>query len=44
MRLSVVRPRLDAGGGLLGGLPDLATGAVFDLEPSYLTFTLACTG
>ena len=37
-----VRPRLSAGGGLLGGLPDLATGAVYDLVPSELSFTLIC--
>lgn len=37
-----VRPRLTAGGGILGGLPDLATGAVYDLEPSQLTFMLTC--
>ena len=37
-----VRPRITAGGGLLGGLPDLATGAVYDLEPSQLSFTLTC--
>jgi hypothetical protein len=39
-----IRPRLTATGGVLGGLPDLATGAVYDLEPSQLTFTLACAG
>ena len=38
-----VRPRMTATGGLLGGLPDLATGAVYDLEPSQLTFNLTCT-
>jgi len=37
-----VRPRITAGGGLLGGLPDLATGAVYDLEPSQLSFMLTC--
>ena len=37
-----VRPRITATGGLLGGLPDLATGAVYDLEPSQLSFTLLC--
>ena len=37
-----VRPRLSAGGGLLGGLPDLATGAIYDLVPSELSFTLIC--
>ena len=37
-----VRPRLTASGGVLGGLPDLATGAVYDLEPSQLSFTLTC--
>ena len=37
-----VRPRITASGGILGGLPDLATGAVYDLEPSQLSFTLAC--
>jgi hypothetical protein len=37
-----VRPRMTATGGLLGGLPDLATGAVYDLEPSQLTFNLTC--
>ena len=37
-----VRPRITATGGLLGGLPDLATGAVYDLEPSQLSFTLTC--
>jgi len=37
-----VRPRLSAGGGVLGGLPDLATGAVYDLVPSELSFTLLC--
>ena len=37
-----VRPRLSAGGGLLGGLPDLATGAVYDLVPSELSFMLIC--
>jgi hypothetical protein len=38
-----VRPRLTATGGILGGLPDLATGAVYDLEPSSLSFTLLCS-
>jgi len=38
-----VRPRITATGGVLGGLPDLATGAVYDLEPSQLSFTLTCT-
>lgn len=38
-----VRPRLSAGGGLLGGLPDYATGAIYDLVPSQLSFTLLCT-
>lgn len=38
-----VRPRITATGGVLGGLPDLATGAVYDLEPSQLTFTMLCT-
>jgi hypothetical protein len=38
-----VRPRMTATGGLLGGLPDLATGAVYDLEPSQLSFALTCT-
>lgn len=38
-----VRPRITATGGLLGGLPDLATGAVYDLEPSQLSFTMLCT-
>lgn len=37
-----VRPRISTGGGLLGGLPDLATGAVYDLEPSDLSFMLTC--
>jgi hypothetical protein len=37
-----VRPRITATGGLLGGLPDLATGAVYDLEPSQLSFMLTC--
>jgi hypothetical protein len=37
-----IRPRLTATGGVLGGLPDLATGAVYDLEPSQLSFTLLC--
>jgi hypothetical protein len=37
-----VRPRITASGGVLGGLPDLATGAVYDLEPSQLSFTLLC--
>ena len=37
-----VRPRITASGGVLGGLPDLATGAVYDLEPSQLTFTMLC--
>lgn len=37
-----VRPRITATGGVLGGLPDLATGAVYDLEPSQLSFTLLC--
>ena len=37
-----VRPRITAAGGVLGGLPDLATGAVYDLEPSQLQFTLRC--
>jgi hypothetical protein len=37
-----IRPRLTATGGILGGLPDLATGAVYDLEPSSLSFTLLC--
>jgi hypothetical protein len=37
-----VRPRLSAGGGLLGGLPDYATGAIYDLEPSQLSFALTC--
>jgi hypothetical protein len=37
-----VRPRMTAAGGVLGGLPDLATGAVYDLEPSQLSFTLTC--
>ena len=37
-----VRPRLTATGGILGGLPDLATGAVYDLEPSSLSFNLLC--
>jgi hypothetical protein len=38
-----VRPRMTAAGGVLGGLPDLATGAVYDLEPSQLSFMLTCT-
>ena len=38
-----VRPRITASGGVLGGLPDLATGAVYDLEPSQLSFMLLCT-
>jgi hypothetical protein len=38
-----VRPRISAGGGILGGLPDYATGAIYDLEPSQLSFTLLCT-
>jgi hypothetical protein len=37
-----VRPRITAGGGVLGGLPDLATGAIYDLEPSQLSFMLTC--
>jgi hypothetical protein len=37
-----VRPRITASGGVLGGLPDLATGAVYDLEPSQLSFVLTC--
>ena len=37
-----VRPRLSAGGGLLGGLPDYATGAIYDLQPSQLSFALQC--
>jgi hypothetical protein len=37
-----VRPRITAGGGVLGGLPDLATGAIYDLEPSQLSFALTC--
>ena len=37
-----VRPRMTAAGGVLGGLPDLATGAVYDLEPSQLSFMLTC--
>ena len=37
-----VRPRISTGGGLIGGLPDLATGAVYDLEPSDLSFMLTC--
>jgi hypothetical protein len=37
-----IRPRITALGGILGGLPDLATGAVYDLEPSSLSFTLLC--
>src|SRR5262245_37510215 len=37
-----IRPVLATGGGLLGGLPDFATGAVYDLEPSQLSFTLTC--
>jgi hypothetical protein len=37
-----IRPRLTATGGILGGLPDLATGAVYDLEPSSLSFNLLC--
>ena len=39
-----VRPRMTAVGGVLGGLPDLATGAVYDLEPSQLSFMLTCGG
>ena len=38
-----VRPRLSAGGGILGGLPDLATGAIYDLVPSQLSFTMQCS-
>ena len=38
-----VRPRLSAGGGVLGGLPDLATGAVYDLVPSQLSFAMQCS-
>jgi hypothetical protein len=37
-----IRPRMTAIGGVLGGLPDLATGAVYDLEPSSLSFALQC--
>jgi len=37
-----IRPRITATGGVLGGLPDLATGAVYDLEPSQLSFVLTC--
>jgi hypothetical protein len=37
-----IRPRITALGGILGGLPDLATGAVYDLEPSSLSYTLTC--
>ena len=37
-----IRPRITALGGVLGGLPDLATGAVYDLEPSALSFVLQC--
>jgi hypothetical protein len=39
-----IRPRMTAIGGVLGGLPDLATGAVYDLEPSSLSFALQCAG
>jgi hypothetical protein len=38
-----VRPRISAGGGILGGLSDHASGAIYDLEPSELSFTLTCT-
>ena len=37
-----VRPRLSTGASVLGGLPDYATGAIYDLEPSSLSFTLLC--
>jgi hypothetical protein len=37
-----IRPRLTAAGGILGGLADLASGAVYDLEPSSLSFKLLC--
>ena len=39
-----VRPRITASGGVLGGLPDLATGAIYDLEPSQLSFTAVTYG
>ena len=38
-----VRPRASAGSSLLGSLPDYATGAVYTLEPSQLSFMLLCT-
>jgi hypothetical protein len=39
-----VRPRVSAGSSLLGSLPDYATGAVYNLEPSQLSFMLLCAG
>ena len=38
-----IRPRVSAGSSLLGSLPDYATGAVYTLEPSQLSFMLLCT-
>ena len=37
-----VRPRVSAGSSLLGSLPDYATGAIYTLEPSQLSFMLSC--